>query len=557
MEIMSLVSSDWELIDPNPDIYALFAQFNKQFFWDKLHSVEVKWSSRMTLCAGLCRYERRAGYCSISLSVPLLKLRPRKDLVETLLIFHSFHAEVNLYKQHWWRCTGTCTKRPPFYGFVKRSMNRAPGPNDIWWEQHKTNCSGVFIKVKEPEGYGEKSKKNKNEIRSKTSSRKTKTTIDIRKFFSPNKKDTSKNLNGRKSASSPNCSPSSHQKKADNSNNAEAGGSAKMKMNANQKKSPNSQGHLLGGTHTGVSRLLTELSSTSRAGCHKRDEGYKKSGNETKIGNSDPKEHAKKNCIHERIETDGDTQKWREYKPEKTNKPTPGLKNLKIDTRGDVIKRKSSDTDWGSLENRDDSETKDVSKYPKKLEKNKQEESIKKNSSLDNSKRDVVTKVTDFKRKSSFLDMEISIENNNKMEVNNENGNLVKFNNRKQGGDSEIKRKTKMYILDSESDDESEVTGLRKLISIQTDTAIYESKVSCPVCNQSILENVINAHLDLCIKNDEKDENEIMGDFADDTEELWDVVVVSDENETFYPCPVCGEQVLALDMNTHLNSCVT
>ena len=42
-------------------------------------------------CAGLCRYEKRAGMCSISLSVPLLKLRPRKDLVETL-IHEMIHA---------------------------------------------------------------------------------------------------------------------------------------------------------------------------------------------------------------------------------------------------------------------------------------------------------------------------------------------------------------------------------------------------------------------------------------------------------------------------------
>ena len=46
----------------------------------------------MTLCAGVCSYQRRAGYCSIRLSVPLLKLRPRKDFVETLLheMIHAY-----------------------------------------------------------------------------------------------------------------------------------------------------------------------------------------------------------------------------------------------------------------------------------------------------------------------------------------------------------------------------------------------------------------------------------------------------------------------------------
>lgn len=33
-------------------------------------------------CAGICSYEGRGGMCSIRLSEPLLKLRPRKDLVE-------------------------------------------------------------------------------------------------------------------------------------------------------------------------------------------------------------------------------------------------------------------------------------------------------------------------------------------------------------------------------------------------------------------------------------------------------------------------------------------
>ncbi|KAK2727451.1 hypothetical protein QYM36_008068 [Artemia franciscana] len=169
----------------------------------------------------------------------------------------------------------------------------------------------------------------------------------------------------------------------------------------------------------------------------------------------------------------------------------------------------------------------------------------------------LVTMGTDFKRKSSFSDLEISIENDNKLKVKNENGHLVKFNNSKQGGASEIKRQRKIYFLASESDDENEVTGLGKQISIQTNTVICESKVSCPVCNQSVLVNAINARLDLCIKEDEKDEIEITGDFADDTEELWDVVGLSDENETFYSCPVCAEQILARNMNTHLKSCAT
>ena len=45
----SLIDPEWELIDPNPDIFVLFQQFNKTFFWNALSMVEVKWSPRMTL----------------------------------------------------------------------------------------------------------------------------------------------------------------------------------------------------------------------------------------------------------------------------------------------------------------------------------------------------------------------------------------------------------------------------------------------------------------------------------------------------------------------------
>ncbi|KFW90426.1 SprT-like domain-containing protein Spartan, partial [Phalacrocorax carbo] len=149
-------------------------------------------------CAGVCRYEGKGGMCSIRLSEPLLKLRPRKDLVETLLhemihallfvtnndkdreshgpefrkhmrrinrltganvtIYHTFHDEVDLYRQHWWRCNGPCQNRKPYFGYVKRSMNRAPSARDFWWVEHQETCGGTFTKVKEPENFSKKSK---------------------------------------------------------------------------------------------------------------------------------------------------------------------------------------------------------------------------------------------------------------------------------------------------------------------------------------------------------------------------------------------------------------
>jgi hypothetical protein len=90
---LNLAAPEHELLDPHPDIRALFAQYDALFFGGRLGGgVEVRWSPRMTLCAGLCVYQSGAGYCSVRLSEPLLKLRPRSDLVNTLLheMIHAY-----------------------------------------------------------------------------------------------------------------------------------------------------------------------------------------------------------------------------------------------------------------------------------------------------------------------------------------------------------------------------------------------------------------------------------------------------------------------------------
>jgi len=197
----SIVAPEWEDLDPNPDLHVLFMEYNQEFFYNKLMGCEVKWSPRMTLCAGVCSYQYRTGFCSIRLSLPLLKLRPRKDLVETLLhemihaylfvtdgnddhdghgpafhqhmrrinaktgtsisVYHNFHDEVDSYRTHWWKCDGPCQHQRPFYGIVKRSMNRAPGSYDRWWNDHGAKCGGTFIKIKEPENFGKKKSQSK------------------------------------------------------------------------------------------------------------------------------------------------------------------------------------------------------------------------------------------------------------------------------------------------------------------------------------------------------------------------------------------------------------
>ena len=49
---LSPVDPKWETLDPNPDLHSLFVQFNQVYFWSKLVMCEVKWSPRMTTCAG-------------------------------------------------------------------------------------------------------------------------------------------------------------------------------------------------------------------------------------------------------------------------------------------------------------------------------------------------------------------------------------------------------------------------------------------------------------------------------------------------------------------------
>ncbi|XP_023291332.2 DNA-dependent metalloprotease SPRTN [Lucilia cuprina] len=235
----NLVHPQWETLDPTPDIFALFGQFDTKFFQSRLKCVTLEWSKRMYSCAGIC-YSRRNRYgmdITIRLSQPLLSLRPRKDLVETMLhemihaycfvlniregngghgpnfkkimgainkvagtnitVYHTFHDEVELYKQHWWRCNGICQDRSPFFGYVKRTSNRAPGPNDQWWATHLQNCGGTFMKIKEPEkkkkGRAAKDKENDKKPSAPAGN-------DLRKFFTPQTKSTAPPKSGSNSS---------------------------------------------------------------------------------------------------------------------------------------------------------------------------------------------------------------------------------------------------------------------------------------------------------------------------------------------------------------------
>jgi hypothetical protein len=64
--------------------------------------------------------------------------------------FHEFHDEVDSYRTHIWQCDGACRDTPPHFGLVKRTMNRPPGKNDIWWAKHVDECGGTYTKIAEP-----------------------------------------------------------------------------------------------------------------------------------------------------------------------------------------------------------------------------------------------------------------------------------------------------------------------------------------------------------------------------------------------------------------------
>ncbi|RHZ51268.1 hypothetical protein Glove_481g94 [Diversispora epigaea] len=204
--------------EPNPDLHALFITFNQQYFLGSLQSVEVRWSNKMTLCAGLCHYQS-GGYCSIRLSEPLLKYRTREDMIETLLhemihaylfvtknnknhdahgpefleqmkrineaagtnitVYHNFHEEVNHYRTHIWKCDGPCQNKAPYFGIVKRSMNRKPQPADRWWNEHQKSCGGNFVKISEPtpKETKKRNKEERNKERSKERSKERKKKI--------------------------------------------------------------------------------------------------------------------------------------------------------------------------------------------------------------------------------------------------------------------------------------------------------------------------------------------------------------------------------------------
>lgn len=197
--------SEEDVWEPEVDVHALFVHYNDLYFNGSIGACTVEWSSsKMTLCAGVCSFSTSSG-CRIKLSAPLLQLRPKKDLKETLLhemihaylflhsphrdredhgpnfqaimhsintstipdsqrpldgyritIYHTMIEEVEHYRVHHWICN-RCGD------LVKRAMNRKPQEADCLtkkgnkcrnpqckWHTHLILCGGSYIKISEP-----------------------------------------------------------------------------------------------------------------------------------------------------------------------------------------------------------------------------------------------------------------------------------------------------------------------------------------------------------------------------------------------------------------------
>jgi hypothetical protein len=188
-EIIKPISSNFQDFEENFDIFEYYAIFGSIYFEDKLGPVKLEWSKKMTLCAGV--FSVNNSLPVIRLSEPLLKFRTVKEIKETLLhemihaylfieqvdqsddktghgfafklkmneinnktglnitIYHSFHDEVEFYRKHIWRCNGVCREKPPYFGWVKKAINRPPGKSDRWWNDHVKTCNGNFEKIED------------------------------------------------------------------------------------------------------------------------------------------------------------------------------------------------------------------------------------------------------------------------------------------------------------------------------------------------------------------------------------------------------------------------
>lgn len=207
------------------DLYEQFTLYNAIYFSDLLGCISVSWSEKMTSCAGV--FSVVHGIPKIRLSEPLLKFRTLNELKETLLhemihaycfvknfdmsddlsghgfhfkkkmneinkvtglnitIYHSFHDEVDFYKKYVWRCNGKCRNLPPYFGYVRRQMNRPPQPADRWWKAHQQTCGGKYERISPTDEEIQKEKEEKKKKKKEEKKREDKENYKKKKKSKP------------------------------------------------------------------------------------------------------------------------------------------------------------------------------------------------------------------------------------------------------------------------------------------------------------------------------------------------------------------------------------
>ncbi|KAK1442526.1 hypothetical protein BgAZ_300440 [Babesia gibsoni] len=149
------------------DVYESFRYFNELCFDSTLEAVRVSWSKKLTLSAGKCQFKETLLHEMIHAHMFLTKQyknckahgkefiwhmnRVNEITGLNVTVYHNFRDELEYYRRHVWQCTGPCRLLPPYFGFIRRARNMAPGPRDRWWSAHLHFCGGTFRKVEGPD----------------------------------------------------------------------------------------------------------------------------------------------------------------------------------------------------------------------------------------------------------------------------------------------------------------------------------------------------------------------------------------------------------------------
>ncbi|XP_076176985.1 DNA-dependent metalloprotease SPRTN isoform X2 [Ptiloglossa arizonensis] len=552
--------------------------------------VEVKWSIRMTSCAGICTFHPRNRQCVITLSEPLLKLRPRKDLVETLLhemihgylfltnnnrdrnghgpefckhmnrintaagtkitIYHSFHDEVKLYKQHWWRCNGPCQKRPPYFGTVRRAMNRAPGPNDFWWKEHQQTCGGQFIKIKEPENF--KAKTSKNKEKAKPASKSNNSTNNMFNWLmkptsttTPTSTPTLKNI---KPLSNTSDSLSRFKKLGNNTNNVHGWGTGGPNGSNNLQKSTNlvsntpkfSFSGTLGGSSTGQSNLLHKFDIVKKHSVSNINAKVSVKTTDTYITTKAKKSTINNNNSLNAVEL--------VKCPICSNFVSNNNINKHLNTCLTITDNISSTEsqvetdDILSMQKRKINTITLSSKKPR----------------LDKSKILKVTNCPVCNKSFKLVDINMHLDKC-LSEIDEQSNSTVKLSDKNNA--SETKDKCTISISSTHSNSSSSsITDDSKDFyhnsKYQISNTIETSSQKCLVCNMLIpLEMSLNDHLEDCIGSLFNDNSSLSTNY-NNAEMSETALEVSFDHNNKYPCPICMQLISECFMNQHLDICL-